>query len=472
MPEAWRPEEGSQLGLAEKSLKLKKEERIPPMGTLRFLHLADVHLDTPFYGRDGQDEQWRRGRLRAATRTAFTRAVDLAIERRAHAVLVAGDFFDNDLLTFTTEQFILEQLGRLRVAGVRFFYATGNHDPGRANYRAHQLDWPDNVHIFRQGRAERVVVTDQASGRPVGWITGAGHLTAREENNLAAGFGAVRGDVSSGVPEVALLHAQIVSARGAEKHDRYAPATIEDLAAGRFDYWALGHVHVRQQVAPPLPAWYAGNIQGRNPRETGLKGGLWVEIEPGQPPVPEFISLAPLVWAAVTAECPPAAVTLDELIAVLAKQVEATLAGEAMHPSSERGEIDYLVRVTLAGRTPLVRELRDQENLDALARELEHRLGLAWVEVRPGPVTRPLDLAVLRQGPSVLATAVELIERAAEDDQLLDALAPGQLAADTVRWPCPHQCNIEPENRRRYLRELLPGLEAALAERLVPEKQE
>lgn len=439
------------------------------MGTLRFLHLADVHLDTPFYGRD---EQWR-GRLRAATRTAFTRAVDLAIERRAHAVLVAGDFFDNDLLTFTTEQFILEQLGRLRAAGVQFFYATGNHDPGRANYRAHQLDWPDNVHIFRQGRAERVAVTDQASGRPVGWITGAGHMTAREENNLAAGFGAVavRGDTSHEVPEVALLHAQIVSVRGAEKHDRYAPATIEDLVAGHFDYWALGHVHVCQQVAPPLPAWYAGNIQGRNPRETGLKGGLWVEIEPGRPPVPEFISLASLVWVAVTAECPPTAVTLDELTAVLAGQVEATQHSEpecwakeamkALHPGSERGEIDYLVRVTLAGRTPLVRELRDQENLDALARELEHRLGLAWVEVRLGPVTRPLDLAVLRQGPSVLATAVELLEQAVEDDQLLDALAPEQLAA-----------GVESENRRRYLLELLPGLEAALAERLVPEKQE
>ncbi|MBE0465892.1 MAG: DNA repair exonuclease, partial [Candidatus Desulforudis sp.] len=235
--------------------------------TLRFLHLADVHLDTPFYGKDEQ----RRTRLRDAVRSAFARAVDVALARRAHAVLVAGDLFDNDLLTFATERFLLEQVQRLRAAGVQFFYATGNHDPGRANYRAHRLDWPDNVFVFRNRRPETVALKDP-SGRTVGWITGAGHATDREERNLAADFGGARGDA----PHVALLHTQVLSARGAEQHGRYAPATAADLAAGGFDYWALGHVHTRQRVAPDVPAWYAGNIQGRNPRETDLKGGLWV----------------------------------------------------------------------------------------------------------------------------------------------------------------------------------------------------
>jgi DNA repair exonuclease SbcCD nuclease subunit len=133
------------------------------MNSLRLLHLADVHLDTPFYGKD---EQWRT-RLRKAVRAAFARGIDLAIERGAHAVLVAGDLFDNDLLTFATEQFLLEQVRRLQNAGVCFFYATGNHDPGRSNYRAHNLDWPDNVHIFRKGQAEDVPIKD-ASGETVG----------------------------------------------------------------------------------------------------------------------------------------------------------------------------------------------------------------------------------------------------------------------------------------------------------------
>lgn len=416
------------------------------MRTLRFLHLADVHLDTPFYGKD---EYWRT-RLRKAVRAAFARGIDLAIARQAQAVLVAGDLFDNELLTFATEQFLLGQVGRLQDAGIPFFYATGNHDPGRANYRAHNLVWPANVHIFRKGHAEEVPIKD-ASGETVGWITGAGHVTNREERNLAAGFGRAQG----GLPHVALLHTQVVSARGAENHNRYAPATLDDLAAGGFDYWALGHIHLRQQVAPELPAWYAGNIQGRNPRETGFRGALWVEVQKGAPVEPEFVPLGELVWQTVEAVCPPEAATLDELVRGLVGQVEAVLSRGPDVP----GDLDpeYLVRVVLTGRSLLAGQLRDPVELAILAAEVEHATGVPWVEIRLGSITRPLDLAALRQGPSVLATALDLMETAKGDEDLLRTLVPEQLARD-----------LPPEVRAVYLRELLDGLDGELAERLVP----
>lgn len=429
------------------------------MSTLRLLHLADVHLDTPFYGRD---EQWR-SRLRDATRTAFTNAVDLAIERQAHVVLVAGDLFDNDLLTFSTEQFLLEQINRLRKVQIQFCYATGNHDPGRLNYRAHRLNWPDNVHIFSQNKPGQVVIIDQISGQPVGRIAGAGHLTKQEKNNLATNLKNISDTMPADLPRVALLHTQIVSARGAEKHERYAPATVEDLATTDFDYWALGHIHLRQQVARPLPAWYPGNLQGRNPRETGLKGGLWLELEKDQLAAPEFISLAPLVWLTVVAECPEAVVAVEDLVVNLSKQIEVVLDKETKPdvpvPSIQVGTHSpdgYLVRLILKGSTLLVSELRDQDNRADLARQLEERLGLDWVEVHLGTLTRPLDLPSLRQGPSVLATAMELIERATTEDELLRKMSPEHLAAN-------------PEERLPYLRRLLVDLEQELAERLVPE---
>ena len=48
----------------------------------RFLHLADLHLETRFGGRPDTRE-----RLRQATHEAFTRAVDHAIEHRLDALL-------------------------------------------------------------------------------------------------------------------------------------------------------------------------------------------------------------------------------------------------------------------------------------------------------------------------------------------------------------------------------------------------
>jgi len=93
---------------------------------MRFLHIADVHLDTSFAGRSEEV----RARLREASRQAFRNAVDLAIREDVHALLIAGDLFDGDRLSFQTERFLLEQVGRLNDQGISVVYATGNHDPG------------------------------------------------------------------------------------------------------------------------------------------------------------------------------------------------------------------------------------------------------------------------------------------------------------------------------------------------------
>nr|MDA8096134.1 hypothetical protein [Clostridia bacterium] len=123
------------------------------------------------------------------------------------------------------------------------------------------------------------------------------------------------------------------------------------------------------------------------------------------------------------------------------------------------GDLDpeYLLRVVLTGRSLLAGQLRDPVELAILAAEVEHATGVPWVEIRLGSITRPLDLAALRQGPSVLATALDLMETAKGDEDLLRTLVPEQLARD-----------LPPEVRAVYLRELLDGLDGELAERLVP----
>ncbi|MGD8873441.1 MAG: DNA repair exonuclease, partial [Gemmatimonadota bacterium] len=105
---------------------------------MRFLHVADVHLDTSFAGRS---ESVRR-RLREASREAFRRAVDLAIREEVHAFLIAGDLFDGERLSFTTERFLLDQASRLADHGITVVYATGNHDPGAPGAGPRSLAWP------------------------------------------------------------------------------------------------------------------------------------------------------------------------------------------------------------------------------------------------------------------------------------------------------------------------------------------
>lgn len=52
-----------------------------------FLHMADVHLDTPFQNRDPRI----RALLRDVVRQAFENGVKLALAKKVHAVLIAGD---------------------------------------------------------------------------------------------------------------------------------------------------------------------------------------------------------------------------------------------------------------------------------------------------------------------------------------------------------------------------------------------
>ena len=66
--------------------------------TFRFLHLADLHLETVYGGRASTRE-----RLREASLQAFERAVDFALARRLDALLIAGDAFDDPLLSRRTE---------------------------------------------------------------------------------------------------------------------------------------------------------------------------------------------------------------------------------------------------------------------------------------------------------------------------------------------------------------------------------
>jgi DNA repair exonuclease SbcCD nuclease subunit len=415
---------------------------------LRFLHLADLHVETGFGGREATRE-----RLRAATREAFEKAVDLAIEERLHAVLAAGDLYDDALLSLGTELWLVRQIRRLGEAGVWFLAACGNHDPGGAGFRAAALGveaaprcepWQQRVRLFRRATPEPVTVTDR-DGDAVGIVVGAGHEGARESANLAARFE----PIDSPLPVVGLLHTQVAGAREAEAHERYAPSRIADYERLGYAYFALGHVHRRQQIDPALPVHYAGNLQGRHARETGEKGGLLVEAHAGAAAAPRFVRLGPVRWERFAIDTLPAAVSLSTLVDALARRIER-----------ERSPGEELVAtIELAGETPLARRLRSAEDRGVLEEEIADRADVLEVELRPEGVRLPVDREALLAAPSVLAEALALIERAAADPGLLRELAPDALAD-------------EPEGehaRTAYLRELLVGLPEEIVTRALPE---
>ena len=429
--------------------------------TFRFLHLADLHLETHFGGRARAKE-----RLRKATLEAFERAVDFALKERLHAVLVAGDMFDDQLLSLRTELTIVRQIERLAQAGTWFIAVCGNHDSGGASKRMARLGvcrdetrnepWRKRIVIFRKPQPELIVVDDR-EGTEVGVVIGAGHATEREERNLAADF--IKLDTE--LPVVGLLHTQVESARSGELHDRYAPSTPRDYAHQGYVYWALGHIHLRQRALADHPAWYAGNLQGRNARETGAKGGLVVEAEPKTPvQEPQFQAFARLRWERERVAGLEHIETTSSLINELA---------ERLRELAERFEEELIPVLELTGPCPLASTLKGAETREQLEEELIELTGFTDIQIRLNGLHRPRDLDAMRRTPTVLGKALELIDGARFDTELLERIAPEVLAGLQPNTRSDQTDALDAEEKVKYLRSLLEGLEHELVDRTLVE---
>lgn len=411
---------------------------------VRFLHLADVHLDTAFEGRSDA----LRTHLQEALRIAFRRAVDCAIDEDVHAVLIAGDLFDDDRLSVATEAFLVDQIERLTDAGIDVVYATGNHDPGGQGFRAAKIDWPAGFHYVDTHTPTPIELTGSDES-PRATVVAAGHVASQEETNLAAQFPDADGDV----PHVALLHAHVTSASQVEAHDRYAPCTVEDLQAGGYDYWALGHIHTRQQVHEDPPAWYPGNLQGRTPRETGARGGLLVTLRRNQEPEVTFRPFAPTRWEHLQ---------LDDLedvetVQALVQRIRSTHREKARTATAT----DWLLRVDLSGPCPLADRLSTSDQVDELEQVTAERLDVRDVEIRTQQLTPPVDVEAFRDDTHLVSELLDLLDAAYTQDEVLDTVAPDALAG---------LADETPKARRTYLRSLLKGLDREAVARLVEEE--
>ncbi len=127
------------------------------MANFKFLHAADLHIDSPLRGLDtyaGAPIE----RIRGASRHALTALVDLAIEEAVAFVILVGDIYDGNWADFRTGLFFREQMVRLRRAVVLVFMVRGNHDAESQITR--QLPDVEGVKVFSSRRSETVDLPD------------------------------------------------------------------------------------------------------------------------------------------------------------------------------------------------------------------------------------------------------------------------------------------------------------------------
>ncbi|MEJ1157492.1 metallophosphoesterase family protein [Prosthecomicrobium sp. N25] len=353
-----------------------------------FLHAADLHLGSPLTGLALKDPDVAR-RVALAGRQAFTALVDRALEERVAFVVIAGDVYDGEWKDTSIGLFFNAQVARLDRAGIPVFLVKGNHDADSVVTKAITL--PAGVRVFGSDTPETV----RLDGLRVA-LHGQSFADRAVTDNLARGYPAA----VSGWFNIGLLHTALD--RQSAVHAPYAPCSLADLSAARYDYWALGHLHEFEIVATRPHVVFPGNLQGRSVRECGPKGAVMVDVVDGAVAAVRPFHVASAVWSDIAVDL---AGQGDYHEAV--RLIERDLARAA----ATAPETMIAVRVRLTGATRLHRGFAsDRESLrvEIQAAGLRSHPDL-WIEkvvlattddepvCRDGPL-EALDLAALLAG--------------------------------------------------------------------------
>ena len=326
-----------------------------PTRSFRFIHTADLHLDSPLRSLALRDPALAE-QIKCASRITLQRIVDLSIAEKVDALLIAGDLYDGDQKSMHTAATLSAEMRRLEEAAIPVFMIRGNHDA--QSPMTAQLMLPENVHVFGH-KGDSVHLSDHSVA-----IHGVSFQHKHAPHSLLPRLATP----TAGCINIGLLHTSLAGS-GA---DNYAPCSLQEVIDHGYDYWALGHVHKRRIYATRPAIVMPGIPQGRDMGEAGACSISLVTIYPGKPADIIEHTVGPAQFERIRVD-----VTGVELWSHLADQIELQL-----HEVRAQVTSDHVVaRLHLVGKTPLsYRIIRDHDVLLETARDLARGLEQVWIE--------------------------------------------------------------------------------------------
>jgi exonuclease SbcD len=370
-------------------------EGVPVVTSFRFLHAADIHLDSPLHGLS-RYEGLPVEDIRSATRAAFDNLIQYAIDEAVDFVVIAGDLFDGDWRDMGTGLYFARAMGRLDEANIPAFILAGNHDA--ASVISRTIPWPPNVRQFRSNRPETHLLPELSVA-----VHGQSFSMPAVTDNLVLAYPPAENYSFN----IGVLHTALAGRQG---HADYAPCSLEDLRSRNYQYWALGHVHEFEIVSTEPFVVFPGNVQGRTIREAGAKGAVIVTVVDREVTAVDRIELDVIRWAHLEVDCADA--TRDAVVDLIRTDLLR------LHGSNASGR-PLVARVTLVGETTHAGALHDsaaslRDDVRAVASAISPDLFIEKVKVAVAtPVSHDVALG---------DDLGMLIEEAPADPALLQAL--------------------------------------------------
>ena len=233
------------------------------MRSIKVLHSADFHMDSPFDALSDSKAAVRRAELRQLPK----KIAKLAISEKADLILLCGDLLDSDNVFKETGE---ELLDSFRVTQIPIFIAPGNHDYYHSKTVYASRDLPENVFIFKKNAIEYYDFPEKGFR-----VYGAG-FTDRSAPSLLNGF-CVKHEEE--IAKVMCLHGDV-----GVPDSPYNPISTEQIRESGLDYLALGHIHKASGLQKEGSTFYSysGCAEGRGFDETGEKTVNIISIEDGK----------------------------------------------------------------------------------------------------------------------------------------------------------------------------------------------
>ena len=327
---------------------------------MRFIHTADIHLDSPLKGLAAYPDAPAH-LLRSATRDAFDNLITEAVNEQVDFMVIAGDLYDGSWKDFNTGIHFAGQMGRLHAAGIPVYLLLGNHDAESEMTR--KLVLPPNVHLFPSTKA----ATFEIPALRVA-LHGRSFREAATTDNLAVHYP----DPMAGWLNIGVLHTAL---EGNNAHANYAPCSVAELQARGYQYWALGHVHEHRVWQGATTIAFPGNLQGRHIRETGPRGALMVTATGTEIDTVERLIVDVLRWHALQVD-----VSARQDMADVARSVGQAMADLMQQLGDDR---PVALRITVHGASPAHGQLfglEAQLRAEVLAQAAALGQDRIWVE--------------------------------------------------------------------------------------------
>ena len=192
---------------------------------MKFVHIADMHFDSPFVNLSEKDIMGDLRRLEQ--RKVFKKIIEYIKENNIKYFFISGDLYEHKYIKQSTIDYINKLFEEIPETNI--YIAPGNHDPYTKNSYYNKYNWSKNVKIF--GPKVEKIETQDAN------IYGYGF-----DDFYCSDSGVENIEIEqTEKPNILIIHGNI---DGSTIEDmQYNSMSKKMLEEKGFDYVALGHIH-------------------------------------------------------------------------------------------------------------------------------------------------------------------------------------------------------------------------------------